>query len=118
MRIRTSTNIAFVTDRLRQFARKQKEAGKQFIFSEFERIARRSTILASDAESILENVEELRQWSDRSGKFRVEAKLVSVENGQVTLERSDGKQAKLPVSRLSIFDQDYLKETKFKTQRM
>ena len=105
-------------DRLRQFAEKQKKDGKQFIFSEFERIARRSTILASDAESILENVEELRQWSDRSGKFRVEAKLVSVENGQVTLERSDGKQAKLPVSRLSIFDQDYLKETKFKTQRM
>ena len=51
----------------------------------------------------------MRTWEDTSGKFRVDAVLVSVDNDRVTLKKKDGKQVTLAVSKLSDEDQEYLK---------
>jgi len=50
----------------------------------------------------------LRTWTDRTGEHRVEARLVEVVDGKVTLLRADGKRVFLPVKRLSAFDQQYI----------
>lgn len=52
--------------------------------------------------------DEPRTWSDSSGKFSVQATLVSVQDGQVVLKTSQGKEIKLPIERLSQDDKDYL----------
>ncbi len=51
-----------------------------------------------------------RTWRDATGKFEVEAKLLSVEGDQVRLEKADGKVISVPVGRLSRADQDYLNQ--------
>jgi WD40 repeat protein len=51
---------------------------------------------------------EFREWSDASGKFRVEAKLIQIADKRVTLERKDGRQVTVPIERLSGADQAYL----------
>jgi len=56
----------------------------------------------------LEVTDEPRTWSDSSGKFSVQATLVSVQDGQVVLKTSQGKEIKLPIERLSQDDKDYL----------
>ncbi len=53
--------------------------------------------------------EEMRQWSDASGKFKVTAKLVEVRDGTVLLQNVEGKTMKIPIARLSEADQAYLK---------
>lgn len=52
---------------------------------------------------------EERQWSDSSGRFKVIGSLVEVKDGNVILQ-SNGKMVKIPVSRLSKADQDFLNE--------
>jgi thiol-disulfide isomerase/thioredoxin len=59
----------------------------------------------------LDTTDELRTWSDSSGKFSVKASLVAVEDGQVILKTPQGKEIKLPVDRLSQKDKDYLERT-------
>jgi hypothetical protein len=49
-----------------------------------------------------------RTWSDESGKFSIEAGLVSVHNGEITLKRADGKVVHLPIDKLSKADQAFL----------
>ena len=51
-----------------------------------------------------------RTWTSRDGKFRVVAELIRVENDVVVLRRSDGKTARVPVSRLSDDDQEFLSD--------
>lgn len=58
------------------------------------------TLLAAD---------ELRTWSDMSGKFSVKAKLIKEEGGSVFLQTEAGKELKIPVSKLSAADQQFLK---------
>jgi thiol-disulfide isomerase/thioredoxin len=55
--------------------------------------------------------DELRTWSDSSGKFSVKASLVAVEDGQVILKTPQGKEIKLSVDRLSQKDKDYIERT-------
>ena len=55
--------------------------------------------------------DELRTWSDSSGKFSVKASLVAVEDGQVILKTPQGKEIKLSVDRLSQKDKDYIGRT-------
>ncbi len=55
---------------------------------------------------------KMRTWSDATGKFKVEAQLVSEQNGQVELKKVDGRVVTLAVTKLSSADQDYLKQLK------
>ena len=50
----------------------------------------------------------LRMWSDRSGKFKVEAELVGVADGKVQLKRKDGQTVEVPLERLSDEDQKFI----------
>lgn len=52
--------------------------------------------------------EEYRKWKDASGKFEIDAKLVSVTDGKANLERRDGKMVAVPVDKLSPVDQGYI----------
>ncbi len=59
----------------------------------------------------LDPSDELRTWSDSSGKFSVKAAFVAVEDGQVILKTAQGKEIKLSVDRLSQKDKDYIERT-------
>jgi len=50
-----------------------------------------------------------REWTDASGKFRVEAELVAIRNGKAILEKPDGTVLSIPVDKLSPDDQAFLK---------
>ena len=52
--------------------------------------------------------DDVRVWTDSTGKFELEAKLVSVEDGIVLLRATDGRIVKVPLAKLSKADQDYL----------
>lgn len=49
-----------------------------------------------------------RTWTDASGKFKIEAELVSNDGDQVKLRKKDKRVVTLPVAKLSKEDQDYL----------
>ena len=51
-----------------------------------------------------------RTWSDRSGKFRVEANLDGMNGDRVVLIRTDGKRIEVPLNRLSKSDMEYVQE--------
>lgn len=48
---------------------------------------------------------ELRQWSDATGKFKIKAEFVSLENGTVTLKKEDGEEIEIELKKLSTADQ-------------
>lgn len=50
-----------------------------------------------------------RIWTDDTGKFTVEAALLSVEGNNITLQREGGRTVSLPISRLSDADQEYIR---------
>lgn len=52
--------------------------------------------------------DELRTWTDATGKFKVEAALVRVEDGSAVLKKTDGKELRVPIDRLSDGDQRFL----------
>jgi len=52
---------------------------------------------------------EARQWTDKSGQFRVEAEVVAVKEGKVYLEKKDGTVVAVPLDRLSSGDVEHLK---------
>lgn len=54
--------------------------------------------------------EEVRTWSDASGKHKREAVFEKLEDGAVHLRASDGKPVRIPLSRLSDADQKYVAE--------
>ena len=53
---------------------------------------------------------ETRTWTDSTGKFKIEADFLEIAEGQVKLQRPDGKRVSLPLAKLSKDDQTYLKE--------
>lgn len=53
--------------------------------------------------------EESRTWTDASGKFSVEAKLLEFKNGEAILLTNDGRKLTLQADVLSNTDQAYLK---------
>ena len=54
---------------------------------------------------------DVRTWTDRTGKFKVEAEFVELVKGKVTLKRADSdKTVVLPLSRLSKEDQSYVRK--------
>ena len=52
----------------------------------------------------------VREWSDATGKFHVNAKLMGVKDGKVQLKKSDGEVINVPLAKLSAQDQDALKK--------
>ena len=53
---------------------------------------------------------EFRVFSDASGKHKTEAKFVKLSDGKVVLLKRDGSTISLPMDRLSIDDQAYVKD--------
>jgi hypothetical protein len=54
--------------------------------------------------------DDFRTWSDTTGAFKVEAKLVKVEGNDVYIESKAGKALKIPKDKLSAADQKFLAE--------
>ena len=52
--------------------------------------------------------QEMRTWTDATGKFKVQAKFVEMTDGKVTLERADGKRVVVPLTKLSEADRKYV----------
>lgn len=52
----------------------------------------------------------IRQWTDKTGKFSVQAELVSLEEKTATLKKTDGEKISLPLTRLSKTDREYCQE--------
>ncbi len=48
--------------------------------------------------------DNVRTWSDTTGKFQIRAKFVEVSDGKVVLEREDGAQVTIPLDKLSEAD--------------
>jgi hypothetical protein len=56
-----------------------------------------------------------RTWTDRTQKHKIQGEFVSLVDGVVCIEREDGKQVKIPLEKLSLFDQDYAKRASAET---
>lgn len=83
----------------------QKSAEKERLRQAQEAQEAAKKALAEDAEPS----GNFRTWRDSTGKFRIEAKLVSNADGKVTLEKHDGSQVAIPMSRLSASDRVFLR---------
>lgn len=57
----------------------------------------------------VEPTPELREFSDATGKFRVMAQFVSMNNGKVKLKKADGTEVEVPLEKLSNDDQLWIK---------
>ena len=51
-----------------------------------------------------------RAWTDKTGKFKLEAQFVSITDGKVVLKRRDGDNLTVPFASLSPADQLFLKQ--------
>lgn len=58
--------------------------------------------------ALLQAAEELREWSDASGKYKIEATLLSTTGTKVKLKQKTGKTVEIELSKLSQADQDYV----------
>lgn len=52
--------------------------------------------------------EEFRTWTDATGKFKIEAKVVQQKQGFVQLQKRDGKLISMSIKKLSSADQKFL----------
>ena len=52
---------------------------------------------------------EFRTWTDSTGKHQTEAAMVELVDGEVHLERKDGRVVAVPVGKLSGADQRYVR---------
>jgi len=53
---------------------------------------------------------EVRVWTDATGKFSIEARLVSVMSGRAKLTREDGSEIAVEIAKLSEADQRYIRQ--------
>ena len=58
----------------------------------------------------LVHADELRTWVDSSGSYRVEAEFVAYSDETVTLRNAKGREVKVPFSRLSKKDQEFIRQ--------
>ncbi len=54
---------------------------------------------------------EMRVWTDSTGKFRIKAKCIGVEDGKVKLEKPNGTILRVPTKKLSEADKRFLAST-------
>ena len=59
--------------------------------------------------------QELRTWSDNTGRYTIRAKFLSVTDGKVTLQREDGSKVQVELARLSAADQQYVRRLQAET---
>jgi hypothetical protein len=52
--------------------------------------------------------EEVRTWTDASGKYKIEARYIGTTGTKITLERPNGKRTEIEVKQLSAGDQKYV----------
>ncbi|MCE2810933.1 MAG: hypothetical protein LW850_11065 [Planctomycetaceae bacterium] len=60
--------------------------------------------------------EKFLQWSDNTGRFKVDAQFVRIEGEQVVLKKLDGRDIKIPFDRLSPESLELASEQSSKTQ--
>lgn len=65
--------------------------------------------VAQEPESDVPAADELRQWTDTTGKFQIDAIFVNFADDQVTLQRDDGSTLKVPLARLSAKDRAFVR---------
>ncbi len=58
--------------------------------------------------SVSHSSDEFRTWTDSTGQYTIEAKLVEVNGSQVVLEKPDGTTVKLLIEKLSLADQRHI----------
>lgn len=54
------------------------------------------------------DIKGLRMWTDASGKYQLEARLVSFEDGSVRLQKANGGYARIAFDLLSTTDKDFV----------
>ena len=59
-----------------------------------------------------------REWTGGNGKFNMTAEFVSVQGDNAVLRRKDGKQIKVPLSRLSDADRAFIEEQQAKAPKI
>jgi WD40 repeat protein len=62
------------------------------------------------ASSLLAADQELRTWTDITGKHKIKGTFVSLDDGKVTLEKADGSAIEIDLAKLSKADQKYVAE--------
>ena len=62
------------------------------------------------AGSLVAAGQELRTWTDLTGKHKMKATFVSLDDGKVTLEKADGSTIEIALAKLSKADQKYVAE--------
>ncbi|MEN6458510.1 MAG: trypsin-like peptidase domain-containing protein [Thermoguttaceae bacterium] len=65
---------------------------------------------SGDKKSKSQEAYELRTWTSKNGKFTLRAKFRGVEDGNVKLEKEDGKVIVVPIARLCEEDQKLIEE--------
>src|SRR4051812_43528786 len=58
---------------------------------------------------LIPNVVLARVWTDSTGKYSIDADLISFNDSTVILQRSDHQLGQVPIDKLSQADRDYLK---------
>jgi hypothetical protein len=66
-----------------------------------------SQLSAAD-QDYLNNLQPIRDWTDDTGKYKTQARIVGVEKQGIMIQKSDGSTKNIPINRLSKQDQDYL----------
>jgi len=56
------------------------------------------------------NAQGVRQWVDSTGKYSFEGKFVSMDNGVVRLQATDGRYFRVNWDRLSHADQSFVRQ--------
>src|SRR5690349_14633674 len=54
--------------------------------------------------------DDLRTWTDSTGKFKIKAKFIKLDEGTVTLEQEDGSEMEISLKKLSTADQKVANE--------
>src|SRR6187200_1881456 len=53
-------------------------------------------------------VAEVRTWTSADGKFQVEAEMLSVQEGKVSLRKADGTEVTVPLTKLGEADRRFI----------
>jgi len=74
------------------------------------------TLLASLLCLTLITADDLRTWSDATGKYTIEAKFIGLEGGKVVLEKADGSRIQIEMSKLK--PEDRIEAVKLNGKKM
>ena len=63
---------------------------------------------AGEPKGALSGFANSRTWSDSTGRFKIDAKLVCADDSEISLLKSDGKQVTIPLEKMSEADQTFI----------